>query len=114
MSVASRRQVRSALKDLADIVPAPWDVEELVANLSRRRHQRIELVPWTFGSGDIAPSGVWLCSRQADYIFFDTAASPTGREQIIGHELGISCSDTCPSSVRQPEASSQRSPRWSA
>ncbi|WP_147431832.1 hypothetical protein [Motilibacter peucedani] len=37
---------------------------------------------------DGGPSGVWLPSSQADYVFYEAATSARHQAQIIGHELG--------------------------
>lgn len=88
MRVAARRQVRSVLSDVDRHIPVPWDIEQLVDRLAVHRGRPIRLVAWDFPAGGGAASGLWLPSARTDYVFYDRAASPTRREQIIGHELG--------------------------
>jgi hypothetical protein len=81
-----RSQVRAALAAVDDLIPAPWDLEKLVHRLARRRRRPIHLQPVEFPQG--AVSGLWLPTELEDLILYDAAASPTLKEQIIGHELG--------------------------
>jgi hypothetical protein len=83
-----RRDVRDALADVEVLVPVPWSVEELTERLGAHRGKPIRLVAWTFPAEPDAPTGLWVATDQADYVFYDDAASPARREQIIGHELG--------------------------
>ena len=83
-----RRQVRAALVDVEALMPIPWDLDEFVRRLASARGRPITLVPWHFPVGGDAPSGLWLPTAKADYLFHDASASPARREQIIGHELG--------------------------
>ena len=81
------REVRDALDSVRALLPVPWDIDVFVQRLGAARDRQIDLVPWTFeGAG--GPSGMFIPSAAADYVFFDAAASPGRREQIIGHELG--------------------------
>ena len=81
------RDVRDALDSVRALLPLPWDIDVFVQRLGVARDRQIDLVPWTFeGAG--GPSGIFIPSAAADYVFFDAAASPGRREQIIGHELG--------------------------
>lgn len=88
MRGTARRQVRTVLGGLEEHIPLPWDIDALVARLAAHRGRPINLVAWQFSRSDDAPSGLWIPSAKADYIFYDAAASPSRREQIIGHELG--------------------------
>lgn len=88
MRTTGRRQVRTALAGLDQHIPVPWDIDGLVARLAAHRRRPITLVAWAFPAGDGFPSGLWIPSAKADYIFYDAAASPGRREQTIGHELG--------------------------
>ncbi len=88
MGVASRRQIRRALSRLEHHLPTPWNIDHLVAAVAADRDRPIHLIPWTFPASDSSPSGLWMPTATADYIFFDESASPARREQIIGHELG--------------------------
>jgi hypothetical protein len=83
-----RRQVRAALGEVQDCVPDPWCIDAFVARLAARRRRLIELVSWSLRAEDRALSGLWIPTARADYIFYDDAAAPARRAQIIGHELG--------------------------
>lgn len=87
MHATVRRQVRSVLSDLDEYIPVPWDVDVLVARLAHARNRPMHLIPWRFPVAADRPTGLWLPSAQADYIFYDADATPTQRQQIIGHEL---------------------------
>ncbi|ONI82682.1 hypothetical protein ALI22I_37790 [Saccharothrix sp. ALI-22-I] len=67
-------------------IPRPFDIDELVARVSRRRGRPIELRPVrTPASG---PSGLWVATREADHIFYESETSALHSEHIILHELG--------------------------
>ena len=86
-----RRFVRPAVAALDPLMPSPWDIDPLVERLAKERRRPIHLIPWDFASYDDSadhPSGLWIPTRTADYIFFDQDALPIRREAIIGHELG--------------------------
>lgn len=83
-----RRHVRDALAGVEPYLPVPWSIEELAERLGARRGRPIRLVSWTFPREPEAPTGLWVRTDQADYVFYDATASPSRREQIIGHELG--------------------------
>jgi hypothetical protein len=77
-------------------MPIPWNLAVFVERLAAARGRGIELIPWDFAHGGDAPTGLWLPTARADYLFFDAAASPARREQIIGHELGHMLLDHAP------------------
>jgi hypothetical protein len=80
--------VRKALAGIEACLPVPWGIEALVDRLSTLRGRRIELISWGFPSEPDAPTGMWIPTGKADYVFYEDTASPRRREQIIGHELG--------------------------
>lgn len=88
MDAAGRRHIRKALSRLERELPMPWNINQLVTSLAQKRSRLIRLVPWQFPAGDGSPSGLWMPTATADYIFYDETASHSRREQIIGHELG--------------------------
>jgi len=83
---SSKTQVRAALAAVDDLIPVPWELELLVQRLAQRRDRPIRLQPIKFPNGTV--SGFWLPMEREDLILYDEAASPTLKEQIIGHELG--------------------------
>ena len=88
MKVGGQRRTRTVLAELARHIPVPWSIDALAANLAAARGRPIQLLAWSFPEGDGQPSGAWIPTAQADYIFYNRTATPTGRDQIIGHELG--------------------------
>ena len=80
------RQVRAALAAVDDLIPVPWDLPLLIQRLARRRQRPIRLLTASFPPGEM--SGLYLSTEREDLIFYDLAASPTIKEQIVGHELG--------------------------
>jgi hypothetical protein len=54
--------------------------------VERHRARRVHLIARDLPA--LAPHGLWIASERADYVFFDRAAGPVLRHQIIGHELG--------------------------
>ncbi len=82
----ARRQVRTALNAIDELIPVPWDLELLVGRIAAQRGRPIQLLAEEFPAGDV--SGLWLPTDHADLICYDRDASPSVREQTIGHELG--------------------------
>jgi hypothetical protein len=101
MAAKTRHQMSRVLRSVEPLLPVPWDIDELIARLAETRGRRIELVPWAFPAD--GPSGLWMPSRRADYIFFADAATPSRREQIIGHELGHLLLDHTPALGAAPD-----------
>jgi IrrE N-terminal-like domain len=87
-TLAVRRQVRAALAEVQGCVPHPWCIDAFVTRLAARRRRPIELVSWPLRAEEQAPTGLWIPTSRADYVFYDDAAAPARRAQIIGHELG--------------------------
>ena len=84
----ARRDVRAALGAIQELLPVPWDIDVFVGRLAEHRGRPIAVVPWDFAGTGNPSSGMFLPSGTTDYLFIDAAASPSRREQIIGHELG--------------------------
>ncbi len=66
---------------------------DIVAHMAARRGRPIHLRPFAMhGAG---PSGAWLPTETADYIFYAAGTSPRHQAQIVGHELGhMACEHT--------------------
>jgi hypothetical protein len=88
MRLGRQRRTRAILTELSRHIPVPWSIDTFTANLAASRQRPIQLLAWRFQSGDGLPSGAWIPTARADYIFYSCTATPTGRDQIIGHELG--------------------------
>lgn len=65
---------------------APLDIGELCARLGDQRGRPIRVLPMTARPTD--PSGIWLATDAADYVFYEQNTSRLHREHIILHEIG--------------------------
>ncbi len=77
-----RRRCEARLRELE--LPIPFDVKALAERLGARRGRPIMLCP---APEDFAPSGAWIASSSADYIFYQAVPSALHQEHIILHEL---------------------------
>ncbi|MFI9380445.1 hypothetical protein [Kutzneria sp. NPDC052558] len=67
-------------------VPHPFDVRELARAVGTTRGRPIELRPVrTPGQG---PSGMWIATRDVDFVCYEAETSALHQEHIILHELG--------------------------
>lgn len=80
-----RERCERVLRDL--VIPQPFDVDELCAQVSKRRSRPLRLLPMQ-GMSAAAPCGLWLSTAEADYVFYEPNTSPLHSEHIILHELG--------------------------
>lgn len=88
MASRGHRQLARVLANIEPLLPVPWSIDVFVERLATSRGRAIVLVPWDFPASEQEPSGLWIPTRKADYVFYAKSASPSRREQIIGHELG--------------------------
>lgn len=79
-----RRQCQQLLTDQIPI-PDPFDVRQLCHDLAIQRGKAIELVPLSLSGG---PSGMWLSTDAADYVFYERDTSNLHQSHIILHEIG--------------------------
>lgn len=77
--------MRLAQARASKLVPASGSVDDLVAEVSRSRKRLITLLEHDLDSA--APSGLWIATKQADYVVFPVDASSSERTAIICHEL---------------------------
>jgi hypothetical protein len=82
-----RLRIEATMRQWQPLMPHPFTVEGFCANLGRERRRPVRLIPWSAGRSD-APSGLWVATVQADYIFFDALATGLHRGHIVLHELG--------------------------
>jgi hypothetical protein len=66
-------------------IPAPFDLDVLLARVAASRGRKIYLHPLASGRG--VPCGLWLGTARADHIFAEEGTSPWHRMQIAVHEL---------------------------
>lgn len=81
----SVRQRCHAMLTTLDI-PAPWDLNEFLARLERRRGRSIRVIPLPQMPRELC--GIYVPTDTVDYVFHDDGASPLHREHIIMHEIG--------------------------
>jgi hypothetical protein len=67
-------------------LPPVFTMVQLQKAMEVHRSRTIHLVPRDLPV--LAPHGVWVAGRNADYVFFDRAGGPLRQHQIIGHEFG--------------------------
>lgn len=67
-------------------VPDPFDIEELVRRVARRRGRPITLRALPIGPN--GPSGMWLALRDADLICYEAGTNAVHQAHIVLHELG--------------------------
>jgi hypothetical protein len=79
-----QRQCRAVLRDL-DIQP-PLDVRQLCERIGEQRRKPIKLLPHPIPVP--GPFGVWITTKDADYILFQEKTTPAHQDHIILHELG--------------------------
>ncbi|WP_188944638.1 ImmA/IrrE family metallo-endopeptidase [Nakamurella endophytica] len=60
--------------------------------IAQQRRRPVTLQSWDFGTwtqrDSSRPTGLWIPSARADWIFYSDTATAISREQTIGHELG--------------------------
>lgn len=85
----SRNKLEERFKALlSDIgIPRPFDLATFCERLAAHRGRPLTLLPFVATAPD-DPSGVWLPTEDADYVFFEERTSPLHREHIVLHELG--------------------------
>ncbi|HTR90381.1 MAG TPA: hypothetical protein VMI73_01425 [Trebonia sp.] len=66
-------------------IPVPFDLVEFTARLERRRSRPILLRPFTAAAG--MPSGLWIGTDTADYIYYEQGTTPFHRALIVLHEM---------------------------
>jgi hypothetical protein len=83
-SRAERDRLSTVVK-LLDI-PRPFDIYELAARLAASRRRPIELKE--VRTAPNGASGLWVATRDVDYICYERDTSRLHQEHIILHELG--------------------------
>src|ERR1022692_1976303 len=66
-------------------MPVPFDLGQFVARLERERHRPIRLRSFSSGAG--VPSGLWIGTADADYIYHETGTTHFHATHIVLHEL---------------------------
>ncbi len=85
MDAQLRRRCKAILRrlKLPEVVP---DVQTLVDLVAMRRGRPIILV--AFDSGGRGPTGAWVPTEHADYVFYERDTTALHQAAIILHEIG--------------------------
>ncbi|MFD9663737.1 hypothetical protein ACFWAY_19265 [Rhodococcus sp. NPDC059968] len=78
-------KVMRARREFEDLVPAPWNREQFLANLSAKRGRPIRLTAVDTSALEQAPCGVWLSYALYDEIVYDSCTSrlmPLPRDHV--------------------------------
>jgi hypothetical protein len=78
------RRCAAVARDLA--LPAPFAMDEFRMCLERRRRRVVRLLPMVMEPG--APSGVWIGTADADYLYYEEQTSPFHQAHIVLHLAG--------------------------
>lgn len=82
--VKNSREVVAAMRSAEEILPLSGEVEDLLANFSRKRGRPMVLLSTPFVQ---SVSGALLCTRQTDYVAVSEHTSPERTCAIICHEV---------------------------
>lgn len=85
MPTPNDRHVRQAGRLARRLLPADGNLDGLMTNLSRHRGRQVTMVEQDLGQD--GPSGWWVELPSADYVFVDSAGSPSRRAAVICHEV---------------------------
>jgi hypothetical protein len=72
----------------AGIIPEPWSVPALCANLADARGKPLSVCPLPVEASASGACGLWLAAPDADYLFVDESTTPLHRDHIVLHEVG--------------------------
>jgi len=78
------RQSHAVLDELG--LPRTFTIAEVHRSVERRRGRRIHLIAHPLPPD--GPHGLWVMGETDDYVFYEQAAPPLRKLQIIGHEFG--------------------------
>jgi len=73
----------SAIVNELDI-PAPFDLDRFMNSLEQQRRRPIRLCPFTSQPG--VPCGMWISTKDADYLYYDAGTTPYHQDHIALHE----------------------------
>ncbi|RLK58282.1 hypothetical protein [Actinokineospora cianjurensis] len=87
----SRRDLRAIRRACADLLagldlPERLDLAALCEHLAAARGRPLHVVPVPMRASE--PCGLWVATREADFIFYDETTTRAHREHIILHEIG--------------------------
>lgn len=79
-----RQQCQAHVTQLQRELGRVFDFEALLDLAARRRGRPLHLISRSLPLG---PCGMWIVTRECDYVFFEHSTSPLHHRQIILHEL---------------------------
>jgi hypothetical protein len=77
-----RRSVEERLRDV--VVPSPLNVDTFIGELATQRGRPIELLP--IQSSAAGPCGLWVATRDIDYVLYEQATDTLHQAHIKLHE----------------------------
>jgi len=83
LRVGSRKRHAAILRELE--ISVPFDLDEFIAGLERRRQRPIRMYPFAFEPG--CPCGLWIATADVDYIYHHAGTTPFHATHIAVHEL---------------------------
>lgn len=78
--------VQRTSRDVARLIPAPWNLLEFIANVARQRGRPINIVEFDFDA-ESKISGAWRSGDNEDTILVPATTSGLRREAIVAHEV---------------------------
>jgi hypothetical protein len=67
-------------------LPVPFDLDEFCMRIGRQRSRSIRLLPLDLPPD--GPCGLWIATRDVDYVFHHSGTSVLHQRHIVLHELG--------------------------
>ncbi|WUI04127.1 hypothetical protein OHR68_20790 [Spirillospora sp. NBC_00431] len=67
-------------------LPDPFDLEDFIGRLERRRSRPVRLIASKLPSGVIC--GAWIRTARTDYIYYEEGTTGVHKQHIILHEIG--------------------------
>ncbi|MEH1124809.1 hypothetical protein [Micromonospora sp. CPCC 206061] len=96
-----RRECVGRLDEIADLIPAPWSIDEFLENLAERRQRRIILK--SFRPDPDAPCGIYMATDDADHLVYPKTY-PYHRDHVLGHEIAHMIMDSDQADASHPGA----------
>lgn len=70
-------------------IPQPFDLDVFATTVQKQRGgRRMHILPLPIPASEVSPYGMWIATRDEDFILHEPHTSPLHRIQIVLHELG--------------------------